>query len=98
MNKQKLIPIILIIVSAALAVISYIVLPETVIVQISVGGSPATTMPKLIAVLLPFALGAGGAVSGLSDAGEAKSQRKWLIISGVGILVFAVMLIVNLAF
>lgn len=41
-------------VAAALAVYSYMTLPDTVAVQIGVDGQVSNTMPKLFAVALPI--------------------------------------------
>ncbi|NCC68416.1 MAG: DUF1648 domain-containing protein, partial [Clostridia bacterium] len=53
MKKQNIIAIVGIVVSAALAVASYILLPDVVTVQLGVDGSASNTMPKLFAVLIP---------------------------------------------
>ena len=94
--KKNLPAMLLIAASAALAVISFILLPQTVIVQFSTGGSGVTTMPKLFAIALPLALGAGGAAFGLAAKGDEKMKQKCLIVSLVGIAVFVIMLVVNL--
>ena len=96
MNKTKLFSIILLAATVILAVVSFLLLPETVVTQLSFGGDP-TTMPKIAAVALPSLLGAGGAVAGLAAKGDDKTRKKCLLVSAVGILIFAVMLLVNLA-
>ncbi len=91
--KKNILPVILLAASVILTVISLMLLPQTVITQFSLNGSGTTSMAKPIAVLLPAALGAGGAIAYLLQ--KSKSY-KLLIVSGVGILVFAIMLAVNL--
>lgn len=94
--KRKIIPVILIVLTIGLAVLSYITLPETVITQFSIGTSENnTTMPKFFALLIPSALGIGGAVSAFFSKDDEKANRKGLLISVVGIAVFIVMMIVN---
>ena len=95
MKKQVILSCCLLIFSVILSVISYVILPETVVTQISLGNANATTMPKLIAILIPLALGAGGAVASILKREDQKNARKMLIVSGAGIVVFALMLIVN---
>lgn len=93
MNIKKALSILIIAVAAALTVVSFIFLPDTVVTQLSIGGSGTSTMPKLLAVLLPAALGIGGGVAQLLDR---DGKNKGLVVSLVGLLVFAIMLIVNL--
>lgn len=93
MKKIKILAIALLVVSVALGVASYLLLPDTVTTQLSIGGSSATTMPKILAVLLPTALGAGGAIAHLA---QKEPTKKPLLVSAVGILVFVIMLAVNL--
>ncbi len=92
MKKQLILAIALLAASVILAVVSWLALPETVTTQVSLGGSSATTMPKLVAVALPALLGAGGAAAALFGKSES---HKPLIVSGVGVLIFVVMLLVN---
>ncbi|MDD4396998.1 MAG: hypothetical protein PHT39_05430, partial [Sphaerochaetaceae bacterium] len=78
--------------TVVLAVVSYLLLPETVVTQISSGGS-STTMPKIMALLIPSIIGIGGSAFCLLQKGDSK---KPLVISAVGVCVFAIMLFVNL--
>lgn len=91
--RNKLLPIILLVATGVLALVSLLLLPETVVTQFSVGSSDVSTMPKLLAVLLPTALAGGGAAASLLDRG---GSAKPLVVSAVGILVFVIMLAVNL--
>jgi uncharacterized membrane protein len=96
MKKQSIIAIAGIVISAALAVASFILLPDVVTVQLGVDGESSNTMPKLFAILIPAALGVGGALSVLFSKNENKNGQKALIVSAVGIVVFVFMLVVNL--
>lgn len=91
MNK-RIAAIILMAATVVLAVVSYLLLPETVVTQISAGGSP-TTMPKIVALLIPSILGIGGGAFCLLQKDESK---KPLMISAVGAAVFVIMLVMNL--
>lgn len=96
MKKQVIFAWLLLAASVCLGAVSFFVLPDTVVTQFSAGGSGVTTMPKLVAVLLPLALGVGGSLASLLSKGEGKDKGKPLLIACIGIVVFVLMLIVNL--
>lgn len=48
-----------------------------------------------LAVLIPFALGIGGAVSGLFVKGEEGGKSKGILVSVLGIALLVIMLAVN---
>lgn len=56
MNKKLILLIAIIVVSLALAVVSFLLLPEQVVVQVSMSGEASNVMPKILAVILPLAL------------------------------------------
>ena len=95
MKKRVILPVVCIAASFILASVSFIILPETVIIQFSAGGS-VNTAPKLLAVLLPFALGAGGSALSIVTKEDERARKKEMLVSFVGIAVFVVILIVNL--
>lgn len=97
MKKYTVYFYILLAVSIILALISYIFLPETVITQISLKGSASTTMPKIFAIALPFALSAGPSALCLFNRDSKVSSKKCLLLSVIGIVIFAIMLFVNLS-
>jgi hypothetical protein len=93
----KKIAIILVVMSFILAVISFIVLPSSVITQFSLGSENVTKMPKVAAIAIPFLLGTvGGLLSFFSK--NYQTKNKTLIISAVGILIFIFMIAVNIFF
>ncbi len=91
--KNRIISIILIIVSIALAIVSYLLLPETVATQLSITGQAANKFPKLIAILIPTAFSLGGGIGCLISKDDI---RKPFVISIIGIGIFAIMLFMNL--
>lgn len=93
--KRNMVFILLIAATVGFAVLSFFVLPESVIIQFSVGSSGNTSVPKLVAILLPCALGIGGAISGLLSKGEKKPNSKAALVSIVGIGLFIIMIAVN---
>jgi hypothetical protein len=92
--KSKLLPILLMIVSVVLAVVSFLLLPDTVITQFS--ATNPTTMPKPFAVAIPTALGVIPSLLCVLGKADAKKSNTYLLLSGVAVLVFVVMLVVNL--
>lgn len=90
---KKSLSIIIIIAVVVLAVISFVVLPDSVITQISIGDSGVTRMPKLAALLIPTFFGLAGGFMTLEDKGNGK---KGLLLGTVGILIFIITLVVNL--
>lgn len=92
--NRKLLCIAIIILSIVIAVIGFIVLPDIVVVQLRMDGHTTNSMPKAIAVLIPWALTAGGALWQLFMKGEEKSKA--LSVSVIGIVVSIVTIIMNL--
>lgn len=91
--KKSITSIILFVISLALAIVSYIILPERVITQFSIDGN-VTRLPKIIAVLLVFAISGGfSAVSYVAQ--DLKKKKSYQLISLIGIFVFVILFIVN---
>ena len=97
MKTKNIVAVILLIASAVLAVVSWLVLPQTVVTQISIGGSGTSSMPKIVAIAFPFTLSAGAAGGALLAKENDEAQNKSLIVSAVGLVIFIIMLAVNLA-
>ncbi len=91
--KTKIIAGTLGIAAAALAVYSYMILPDTVAVQIGVDGQVSNTMPKLFAVALPLVITLGGC--GVTVFGKKESKGKGIVLSVVGIGVMIVTILFN---
>lgn len=91
--KTKIIAGTLGIAAAALAVYSYMILPDTVAVQIGVDGQVSNTMPKLLAVTLPLVITLGGC--GVTVFGKKESKVKGIVLSVVGIGVMIVTILFN---
>ena len=89
--KTKIIAGIMGAAAAALAVYSYMILPETVAVQIGVDGQVSNTMPKLFAVVLPLVITLGGC--GVMVFGNRESTVKGIVLSvaGIGIMIVTVL-------
>ena len=85
MKTQKILAAALFVVSAALAVVSWLLLPQTVAAQMTLSGETGTTLPKIFAVLLPLALGAGGAAAAFFNKDESGSAGRRFLLPAVGI-------------
>lgn len=93
MKKNIIISMILILITIALTIVSVIVLPDTVITQISITGNDPTIMNKYVAIAIPLLLGLGGGLCQLLNKGTSVTP---IIVSIAGIIVYIVMLVVNL--
>lgn len=96
MKNYKIIAVIIALAGAAFTVVSALLLPQTVITQLSLGGSGVTTMPKIIAVAVPALLSLGGSAAAFLAKDNENTVKRALIVALVGILVFALTLYVNL--
>ena len=87
---------ILIAAAAALAAISYVLLPAQVAVQFSTDGT-VSTAPKLLGVLIPLVISVLGAIQLMAadDGRQPGIARGWLLVA-IGYVLAIAELIVNL--
>lgn len=91
MNKKKLIAILIVVVSIAVGVVGYIILPATVTIQINLSGGAGNTAAKEIALVLPFA------ISGLGAAYYSKEGKtSHLIAALIGLVIYIPLFLLNL--
>lgn len=95
MSQQKKWAIALIVISVVLTVVSYFVLPETVIIQIAMNANGNATLTKPVAILMPAVLSIAGAVFSLLSVQKGNKAPKGILISVVGVAIFAAMIVVN---
>lgn len=95
MKRNNIFALLLIAASVGFAILSFFILTESVIIQFSIGTTGNTSAPKLVAILLPFALGAGGAIFGLFTKENDTAKNKSLLVSVAGIVLFIIMIAVN---
>jgi len=93
LSKEKKIGMVFIGISITLAVLGYYILPETVVVQIGLDGKAGNSLPKLVAILLPF--GVTLISTGLYMFSKTSNRIKNLIFAVIGILVAVFGFIVN---
>ncbi len=91
MNKNKLIAIAIIAISIILTIIGYIVLPETLIIQITASGQAGNTASKALGLLVPLGLSCVFAV-----LYYIRESYKDLFISVIGLLTYIFVFVFNL--
>ncbi|MGN1346428.1 MAG: DUF1648 domain-containing protein [Eubacteriales bacterium] len=91
--KKNLINIIFVIAAIGLGVISWLLLPDIVALQVGVDGQITNTMPKVWAVSIPLVVSVVGSVMNLT--GKEEKNKKGSILSVVGIAIMALSLLFN---
>lgn len=91
---KKTLSIVFTTVTAALTAACFMLLPETVAVQIGSNGQVSNTMSKLPAIIIPAAISVLGIIMMLTEKG--KNVQKSILISVAGIAVMIFELIFNL--
>lgn len=89
-KTRLLITALILLLAVGLFVIGMIILPETIIMQVQADGSTATTMPKLIGLLIPLAL---SAVFALFYYKSGKSKQ--LLVAIIGLAAFGLTFFFN---
>ena len=90
--KKKLINILLVFAAIGLGVISWLLLPDVVAVQVGFDGQITNTMPKVPAVAIPLGVSLVGSVMNLTG----QKDKKGYILSVAGIAVMVLSLLFNL--
>lgn len=85
--KKKIINIVLVIVAIGLGVISWLLLPDVVAVQVGFDGQITNTLPKLSAVAIPLAVSVVGSVMNLTNNEEKSIKGYVLSLIGIAIMV-----------
>ena len=91
--KKKIISVLLIAAAIGLGIISWLLLPDVVAVQVGMDGSVTNTLPKVLAVAIPSGASVVGSVMNLTDKEE--KNKKGYILSAAGIVIMVVSLLVN---
>ncbi|MDY3859059.1 MAG: DUF1648 domain-containing protein [Candidatus Limivicinus sp.] len=90
--KKNSISILLVIAAIGLGVISWLLLPDVVAVQVGFDGQITNTMPKVPAVAIPLGVSLVGSVMNLTG----QKDKKGYILSVAGIAVMVLSLLFNL--
>ena len=91
--KKKWISILFVAVAIGLGVISWLLLPDVVAVQVGIDGKISNTLPKVLAVAIPFGVSVVGSVMNLT--GKEETNKKGYILSVAGIAIMMLSLLVN---
>lgn len=90
-NKKFVFTISVIVTALILAVIGFIILPETLVTQITLTGESGTTMPKAFGLAIPLA------ISVIFPLLYYKSNdNKHAVLSVIGILAFVLVFVFNI--
>ena len=92
-KTRRIVGVSIIACAVLLAVVGYFTLPDTLVVQLAAGGTPANTLPKIPALLIPLAVSCIFAVLFMTCAAQAR--LKYLLVSLLGFAIDAVTFIVN---
>ncbi|HZK10474.1 MAG TPA: hypothetical protein VFD08_05325 [Clostridia bacterium] len=92
-SKENLIGRLIIVISIILTIIGYVFLPKDLIVQVTPSGEARYSLPKILALSIPFAISTLFSI--LYMQGEPKFRRKNLILSILGIVVFIFIFFAN---
>lgn len=90
--KKNSISILLVIAAIGLGVISWLLLPDVVAVQVGFDGQITNTLPKIPAVAIPLGVSLVGSVMNLTG----QKDKKGYILSVAGIAVMVLSLLFNL--
>ncbi|MDD6090417.1 MAG: DUF1648 domain-containing protein [Clostridiales bacterium] len=90
--KKNSISILLVIAAIGLGVISWLLLPDVVAVQVGFDGQITNTLPKIPAVAIPLGVSLVGSVMNLTG----QKEKKGYILSVAGIAVMVLSLFFNL--
>lgn len=91
--KKKL-SLVFMILAVVLSAISYVLLPDSVVIQIGADGQPSSVVPKLLAILIAFGITVAGSL--FNYGSDEIRDHKGLIMAVVGIVVFLFLLVVNM--
>lgn len=92
-KTRRIVGVSIIVCAVLLAVVGYFALPDTLVVQIAANGTPANTLPKIPALLIPLAVSC--IFAGLYMTCAAQDRMKNLIVSLLGFVIYVVTFIVN---
>ena len=81
--------------SVVLTAASYSVLPAPLPIQIAMNANGNATLTQPVAILIPAVLSIAGAVFSLLSVQKGNKAPKGILISVVGVAIFAAMIVVN---
>ena len=94
MKGKQILAIAVIVIAIAFAIVGYLILPDTLVMQVKLSGDAGTTMPKLLGLAIPTLISVGAALYFLLN--KKSESNKVLIVSFIGILAFILTFIFNI--
>lgn len=91
-NKSLLLTIGIIITAVILAVTGFLILPDTLVIQITLSGEAGNTVPKIIGLAIPFLFS-----TVFSILYYFSKNGKYLFVAGIGILMAILTIVFNMA-
>lgn len=88
-TREQMIGLIIIVLSAAMAVLGYVLLPEVMIAQIGFDGQASNTLPKIPALLIPFAISTISSIRYMKGDPSGGAKNLVFAFLGLGIAVFS---------
>lgn len=86
-SREQAVGLVIIAISAALAVLGYLMLPEVMAVQIGLNGQVSNSLPKIPALLIPFAISTIAAIRYMTGGASGRAKNLLLAVVGLGIAV-----------
>lgn len=93
---KKKVSLSFLVLAVVLSCISFVLLPDSVVIQIGADGQPSNTLPKILAILIPLGITVAGSL--LHYGSNDTSDKKGLLMAIVGIVIFVFSLVANLVF
>ena len=92
MKNKNLVPVAgILLLEIILVIIGFLILPDTLVMQITASGGAGNTMPKIVGLAIPFLLCAIFAVLYYFN-----TNKKHLLIAGLGVVLTVITLVFNL--
>ena len=87
MNKKRFWPFLFLIPLSSAVIVGWFLLPDTLVMQVSMSGQPSKSMPKVLGLLIPMAAGMMGAAYASSEKEERRPQGFIVLALAVVVLV-----------
>ena len=93
MNKKRFWPFLFLIPLSSAVIVGWFLLPDTLVMQVSMSGQPSKSMPKVLGLLIPMAAGMIGAAYASSE----EERRPWgFIVLALAVVVLVITFAFNL--
>jgi len=92
MNKKRFWPFLLLVPLAITVIAGWFLLPDTLVMQVSMSGQPSKSMPKILGLFVPAVAGILGAVYASSEK-EERRPRGFIVLA-----LAAVVLVITFVF